>query len=303
MTFLSLVLSIATLSSPAKADLIPYSSIDEAFKSVSTCSGAVTLTDTYVARVVSRNEVILTSMIANKHNTLPIPKPANALKIQDNTLFILTSNSIQEWDILTGKMMYEVTSRAIAQTNGYDRATGMAFYGKQLVISHGFLGYSIYDTEQHKIVYEADVLREQLPHESILTAVTVLGDQAIFTAMGGTMPAPWQPEAFSGFVIVDLKTRKEVKKVTGLDPGSETIHIVDGKVIVNFGAFLHVFKLEDVLNKKSVRIQRIIFNQDPAGSYFGQFDVRGSKIYGCFHLRNPQDSVFTNRPYILDTSL
>lgn len=298
---LSTVLAFASVS---HAGFMPYQTREEAFKAVPVCAGAVTMDATRVARVGDLGQIAITGLGQTEAFDLPMTRDAVDLKIQGQTLYVLTTGTIQEWSMTERKMISEMpTINTDIRLQHGEEATGMDWHGTSLVISHGGMGYSIYDTVNHKITDHVLVLRDQFPMESRLTSVVVVGDQAIFSVDNWTLSMPDQKGAFIGFLVMDLNTGKEIHRSPGPDVGNEMMVLAGDQLIVGYGMIpLHAFKLSDVLNGKRAMIQKIVMTYPVHGHPIGRAFYADNKLMTCFRQSGTEGQPSHTMPMVIEGS-
>ena len=210
------------------------------------------------------------------------------VKAVGDRLFVLTYSGIEEWSLKTYDRVALYPTYMKSGSFGYkEHATGFYFHGNRFYISHGRLGYSVFDIQKNRLIDQRRLIPEQLPLESMAVDISGAGDKAIIAMDNFTLVKQGAP-AFRGFVVLDLNTGGVIKKVSGLDPGVESIQVVGDSVIVGFNPPVWKFNLKEILEGfgEVSPVQRVW--RFPGGSHGvkkAYFDEK--YMYACFLQSTP----------------
>lgn len=276
------VFTLLFAASTAQADIAPNASLEEAFKLVPLCQGAVTADATRIARVASVGQVAVTGVGDQIPLDILMPETPRDLRLKGNTLYALFKSKIQEWDLTTRKMTHEVAT-TFDEAKGPDEAQGMEWADEgTLIIAHGRRGYAIYDTVAHETSQMHRALEDQAPLESSLTDVAVVDDRAIFTVTNVTLQSAGRASAFRGFLVVDLRTYGEIHRTLGLDSGAENLFVIGDDVVVGYGLLTQSFRLSEISGRSRVRLRKATWKFPLPGHPLGQPAVVGDQLFTCF---------------------
>lgn len=299
MKALALLAGLA-LAHTAHGSILPSSSVADAFKAVPVCSGAVAADNERVARIAAPGQLTVTGVGDFQSFDLAVSPKVVDLKIKGDTLYVLLPRAIQEWSLTARSMISETATFSHGRGEGYrEGAMGMEFSGDLLIIAHGRLGYSVYDTGSHEIVAERAVLQNQLPLESVLTDVTVADGRAIFVADNYSLAGPGQMP-FRGFLIVDIATLVEIHRAQGIDPGAMNILLTGDTAVVGFDGPMHSFRWSEVTGRGDVRLRRTVYRYEKSGHPIGQAAVVGDQMLTCFMLDGQPGEPKKYVPMVLD---
>lgn len=297
----TLVMIAGLLLTPlAHAQFTQNQSLEDAFKAVPVCAGPVTADATRVARLAADGQLAVNGTGDFQAFDLQVEPDVVDLKIRDNVLYVLLPTKIQEWDLTTRAMVSETMTNEKARPGMREGALAMDFYGDQLVIAEGRLGYAIYDTKSHAIVGTQTVLQDQAPLESALVDVKVQGDQAVFVVDSYTLVQGGLKMPFRGFLLIDLKTQKEIHRAKGVDIGATMLEINGDTIMVGFDGPIQSFRMTEVTGRGDVRLRRSVFKYEKTGHPIGQPVVVGDKLFTCF-LESPKPGAAKKSvPMVLD---
>ncbi len=203
----------------------------------------------------------------------------------DSTLWVLTSSALEEWDItrmarVKSYVTYNIGNR---EFDYQENPTGMVLYKDLLVISHGRLGYSIFDTTKKSLVFQTKLIPNQAPMESMATGVTISGNKAYFILDNFTLSYPNQPVAFRGFVVVNLDSNKIESQLDGMDPGSDATISNGNTLIVSFwGQPVWKYALNTLAGKKLPEPLARIASFSIPGHPIGTPSMDDQYYYTCY---------------------
>ena len=227
---------------------------------------------------------------------IPIANPENKkqIEITDSAIdmlfdgdqaYILTYTGLEQWDRKSW------TRVATYPTYGFDtsfafeeHATQMARYKDQLIISHGRLGFSVFDLNTKKIKLTMKLAQDRLPLESKVTGVAVVGDKAYFAVDSFTMVQdPNAERPFQGMVVVNLVNYKVEEQLDGMEPGSDNLFAYDNKLIISFyGIPLMKYDVSKLTGKRMPGPTHRISIFPEMGRLLGKPTLEGDYIYTCF---------------------
>jgi hypothetical protein len=251
-------------------------------------------------------EVVVISLAnPTKQTILPTLDGAIDAITVDNHLFVLSYDSIEEWDKSTWTRVGLYPTSTIRVPLHYrQHATGFALYNNQFIISHGRVGFSTFDIASRKPVGETVLVPSaQLPDESQARAVVIDGDIAVFALDSYTLvdESAHGKLSFQGLVVYDLKNKTILKQVAGVPEGSEGIYLEGSKVFVNYGYFTWILP-RAALNMSSVtRPEQLIFKWGAVkGHPIGKPLYDSVNVYTCFN-KEPAagQSVFLQVPNVI----
>lgn len=302
MKTLTLIAGLA-LAPLAQAQFTRQASLEDAFKAVPVCAGPVTADETRVARLAAEGQLAVNGIGDVEAFDLAVDPHVVDLKIRGRILYVLFPTKIQEWDLSTRSMVSETATNDRGRGRGYrEGALGMDWFGDALVIAHGRLGYSIYDTKSHALTAKQAVLQDQAPLESALVDVKVQGDRALFVVDSYTLVEGGLKMPFRGFLIVDLKSQKEIHRSAGVDIGPTMLEIVGDTVMVGFDGPIQSFRFNEVTGRTDVHLRRSVYQYAKQGHPIGQPVVVGEKLFSCF-LESPTPGAHKKFvPIVLDLS-
>ncbi len=249
--------------------------------------------------------VTVTSLATKQTQTLNLDDVSIDTVRIGNTLWVLTYSGLEEWDLAQGKRLkiHSTYNNAGAEFQYKEYPSGLALYKNELVISHGRLGYSIFDTVKKSIVFQTRLIPNQAPMESMATGVTVVGNQAYLVLDNFTLNEDGQPAAFRGFVVVNLDTNQIESTLDGMDPGSDAV-VSDGKIlVVSFmGEPLWKYDLSSIRGTKIPNPESEISIFPVVGHPTGIPSMDDTYYYTCFSKAPPNGGVFTHVPMAIERS-
>jgi hypothetical protein len=198
----------------------------------------------------------------------------------------LTYSGLELWDLSTSQKIQTYATYNISRELNYkEHALGMTVYKDKIIIAHGRLGFSVFDTTTKELIYQSRLVPEQRPFESQAVDVVVAGGKAIFAMDNFTMVRENEKPAFRGFVIVDLSTYKVDKKLEGLDPGARALSLVNDQLYVSYDGPYWKFSLDQVVTSKANSVltpANLIWKYAVQGRPVGKPAVLGSVLLSCF---------------------
>lgn len=215
---------------------------------------------------------------------LPIAHAAIDAASSGNRLFVLTSADMEEWDLTTFKKVASYKTSSLNRPYRYEEnPTGFYLYGNQLYISHGILGFSVFDIDQKTLIDQQSLLSEQLPLQSMAVDIAGTGDGRALIAMDNySMSGEGEKTAFRGILVLDLSSHQIIHQVGGMDPGAESINVVGNRVIVGFEPPVWKYDLQSVLESSSAKPLAMLSLPSTLGMGIGKPSFDDVNMYGCF---------------------
>lgn len=161
---------------------------------------------------------------------LSTQSPAIDAVAAGNTLYILTHHALEQWDLVTrARVALHATypGNVIGPRRG---PTGMARWGSRLILSHGRLGVTFFDTIAGTVTKAIKLVAGQGAKESMATAVAVAGDRAYVLMDSYTL----NPGTFRGLVVIDMPGESVSQELDGMDPGATAIMSHGSHLVVSF---------------------------------------------------------------------
>ena len=228
--------------------------------------------------------------------------------VTDNgTLWLLTYSGLEEWDMSTWQRREIHPTYALGHVMAYEEhAQAFARYKNKLIIAHGRLGVSFFDLQTKRQTNQFRLVQDQLPLESMATAVTVQGKYA-YVVMDNFSLVQYGKQPFRGLIIVDMESEKVVSALDGMDPGADAT-LSDGQsLIVSFGGFpIWKYSLSKLSSAKLPSADRHIWQFPINGHPTGTPSADGKYYYTCF-LKAPVNGSngghYTRGPLVLDRSV
>ncbi len=222
----------------------------------------------------------------------------------DDTAYLLTYSSIEEWNLNTKKRVAEYPTYAIASPMYYKQhALGFARYGDKLVIAHGRLGISVFDVRKKRLINQFRILNEQLPLESMATGISIQGRYAYVIVDNFSLVSNGSKPPFRGILVFDAETQSLLKKLDGMDPGATSVASDHDSLIVSFGGNpIWKYDLKELngitLPEPSLRIWKFPHGGSPTGSGF----MDEKYLYTCYHFPPTpgQGGFYQKRPLSLN---
>lgn len=152
-----------------------------------------------------------------------------------NTVYILTPESIEEWDLPSRTLRAEYSTYAInGPLENKQQAEGFARHGDTLIVAHGRLGVSFFNVKTKRLTNQFRLIKSQLPLESMAMGVTVSGDRAYVVMDNYHLVKPPAKPPFRGIVAINMNSQTVTSQMDGMDPGADGIISDAKKVIVSF---------------------------------------------------------------------
>ena len=166
--------------------------------------------------------------------------------------------------------------------------SGFYLYQDKLIISHGRLGFSVFDITKRKVVSQQKFLPEQFPLESMAIGVAGFEHFAIFAVDNFTLSDPGTKTAFRGLLVVDLDTGAILRKIPGLDPGAESIQLMGNRVFVGFNPPIWKYDLQTILSTNKAAPISVVSQLPENGMFVGKTEYDEENVYGCYNTLSPQ---------------
>lgn len=258
------------------------------FQSVKSCDSFVRADDQYLLvgkSMISDSVQVLPIRTLAARFELPLAAPAlDAVRSGDH-LFVLTDKGLEEWDLASRSRVGIYATYEPGAPFAYMQApTGLLLNGDEIFISHGRLGFSVFNIVTHQLVDQHRILMDQLPLESMAVGIAPAGPHlAVLAVDNFSMVSNGKP-AFRGFVFVDLPSHEVVGQVAGLDPGVESVNTVGDRVFVGFNPPIWGFSLSAFLNGHSSASAPLWMRWSFPGQgyFFGKPYVDEKYYYGCY---------------------
>lgn len=287
---LTMILSTLLLGTVAQAAAVPaVQTPEKVFLSQTSCANAVAASDVWVASAF-RQTIEVTSVDSPEMTKRFVADDSvTDLLVEGETLYVLTRTTIEVWNLTTGTRVSSTLTSNDEQPADYQavHAMGFAKEGNLLVIAHGRQGLTLFDLEQTKIVHQARLLEEQLPWESEMRDVTIVDGKAIFAVSNYHVIPHIGEGAFRGAIVYDLKTRKTLSIVKGLDPGVSSLERSGDVLLFNYENFFWKVSAQDLITKERLRVQNRVFRFPMKGHPTGKMQIRPTTIMSCF-LKAPE---------------
>ncbi len=208
--------------------------------------------------------------------------------IQDQTLYALGMKSIYEFDLLNLVLLkrYKIHN---AQITKYQRPYQFTLKNNLFYIAFGELGIKVFDKAQNQVssIYKP-VLDNKPGHISLVSGVTVLGDDLVSAYDNLTLGNNRGDRAFEGVVLKNLITGTE--KQLRINQRAEAYHL---PYMVRDGEDLYVNNLELYFAQDLERMwsRRGALKPDfrhysfRPGHLIGKALIHDKVMYGCFRDR------------------
>lgn len=187
--------------------------------------------------------------------------------------FVLTPESIEEWDLASGTRVAEYDT--YLRPGGFgnmEKARALARYGDKLIIAHGRLGLSVFNLQTKHISRQIPLMRQQLPLESMAQGVTVEGRHAFVVVDNYSLVAPPAKPAFRGIIVVDMESETVVAELDGMDPGVTSVSSDGDSLLASFGGNpIWKYELKSLLGSRTLpepiqRVWRFGMKGHPSGA-------------------------------------
>ena len=248
-----------------------------------------------------RNSVRVVSLNQNTETTLATEARVIDAVRNQQTLWILTSQSLEEWDLGNSeRVSLHATSLNSGPMQNWENPTGLALYKNDLVISHGIRGASIFDLSQKKVVQQLDLNAFQAPYVSTASGVAVTENKAYFVMDDVTMVQPGKKPAFRGVIVYDLETERIEHRLDKMDAGADAVSTDGKKLIVSFmGLPVWKYGLSTLKGSSVPTPEHRIWKFGREGHPIGRASVDEKYYYTCFQAREGR-SQYKRVPVALD---
>ncbi|MGE3261931.1 MAG: hypothetical protein AB7K68_09145 [Bacteriovoracia bacterium] len=203
----------------------------------------------------------------------------------DGTAYVLTYSSIEEWNLAKRERTAGYQTYAINGPLAYQQhAQAFARYKDKLIIAHGRLGVSFFNTSTKRLTNQYRLIQKQLPLESMATGVTVQGNLAYVVLDNFHLTQPGDGvKIFRGIVVINMDTEAVVAELGGMDPGADSIVSDAKKVIVSFGGVpIWKYGINSLkgraIPEPEIRVWRFPVNGHPVGAPM----MDDKYYYSCF---------------------
>ncbi len=266
--FLSVVTAQASLEETRK----------EIYESQSACDEAVFTDSNYLALSFPNNVVRVYSLL-DKSLVLEVPSGYRVrdLKIQNDTLYILTGNRLMAWQMKEKKPLFGYVTHPNVRPNSHwvDKASGFILNKNQAVVSHGAYGISVIDLATGNYV-------KLLPMPTVSAAkdIDFVNSNTAVLAIDNNDEAQ-----FRGMYLFDLNSLEITKqiKIDNAMPSAVRVLANNRLMMVYFNA-VWKFDLNQALSQNSPQPNRRawrfpgLFVVDMIGKV--AFDQKN--LYACF---------------------
>lgn len=207
-----------------------------------------------------------------------------------NKAYLLKSNSLEEWDLSSLKKIKDYPSIHLGRDFRYqENAQGMDRYKNKIIVAHGRLGLSIFDINKKRLTRRINVLKDQLPLESVAKDVVVIGKYAYIVVDNFHLVRPPKKPPFRGVLIVDLESERVIRELDGMDPGVTWVNGDSQSLIVSFGGSTiwkyDLQSLHSLQNRLPEPIHRL-WSYPLKGQPVGKALMDNRYYYTCFRDRD-----------------
>lgn len=223
-------------------------------------------------------------------------------------IYVLTYTALLEIDISSRQILAEYRPYIYSGSLEYkEHAEGMARYKNKLIIAHGRLGVSVFDTEKKTIRSQTLLNRSQLPLESMAVAVTVEGDKAYIVMDSFSLVPQGTKPPFQGIVLFNLETEKVISELNGMAPGADAVASDGSKLIVSFmGQPLWKYSLASFKGSVMPAVEHPVWSFGVKGHPTGSPAMDSKYYYTCFSkppLTQGVGALYTRTPVALNRKM
>lgn len=249
----------------------------ETFKKMPTCYKGVQFRDDLMIVNSAPFEITVKSMTDAKINfSFELSAEYTDMILEGQTLYVLTLDHIEEWDLATQKMIRTIaTSKDTTPPyRAYMNPKGFGLYNSRFYVAHEGQGVSIIDQKSGNYI---DMIgMEGLPQDISFKAnkAYIIADEAVMTA-GQIHPAIY---------IVDLNSQKVIKKTILRNAPAGSINVIDSNIYIG-----HLFYWRLDLNKVETKdtlngYSKLLF---PTPWAKGKPFMDEKNLYYCNEIREP----------------
>ncbi len=282
-----------------------------AYESLDTCDQAVFSDDHYLA--VSVNEGGFTGRpTASGHmghvvRLISLLNPVESkffetearvfdLKIEKGILYILTSKTLEAWDLATDKRLFIFVTRPDLdyELDWRKVASGFVLNNGRAIISHSVLGLSVIDLATGKFLKLMD-----MPTESSAQDIALLNDNEAVVAVDNNAEA-----TFRGIYVLNLKTLEVTKQIRIDNAFSSSIRVLPGnRLMLNFFNAIWKFDLDSAIAatsepKPSRRTWK--FPGISVTDMVGKVHFDEKNLYSCFKIWDEKTGEKSVKPLAFD---
>lgn len=249
----------------------------EAFKKIPSCYKGVQFYADLMIINTAPFEITVKSMTDAKINfNFGLSAEYADMILEGQTLYVLTLDQIEEWDLSTQKMIRTIaTSKDTTPPyRPYMDPKGFGLYNSKFYVAHEGLGVSIIDQKSGNFI---DMIgMEGLPQDISFKGnkAYIIADEAVMTA-GEIHPAIY---------IVDLNSQEVIKKTILRNAPAGSINVIDNAIYIG-----HLFYWRLDLNKVETKdtlngYSKLLF---PTPWAKGKPFMDDKNLYYCNEFREP----------------
>ncbi len=248
--------------------------------------------------------------IKNQHDqssfiTIALSQPIIDILVLNDELYTLTANRLEKRHASTGQLeeSFSIPNNPLA------RFHGMTHLGSYLYLAAGEAGILTFNTttKTYEGFLKLPPLNENPRHRSAYVDVTSKDQHLIFLVDNLTVPMdPRLKGAFKGLVTYNTLSQQTFLFDQAVDPGFETVDVLDGKLLATSFFPAWTFAIEPLIKKNKVAlIRRWVSLGNLQGTKSGKLfiDEEKGNIYSCLHLKIPRGERGQYKIVVMDKSL
>jgi len=223
------------------------------------------------------------------------PRRVVDVKIQGNSLYVLTAATLQSWDLNTQKQnwIYVTHPSMSLSTHWRAYASGFILKGDLAIISHGVYGVSVLNTKNGRFEKQLS-----MPTISAAQDISYVNESLAVLAIDNDDEAQ-----FRGLYLMDLNSLEFVRQIKVDNAFPSAVRVLDGnRLMMVFFNAVWKFDLNSTLKSSSASPLRRawkfpgVFSVDMVGKV--AFDNK--YLYACMNLLNPETGEKTKKPMAFD---
>lgn len=316
MLFTAIVVASASAMASAPTAVLMTRTIPElrkaAFEGLDSCDQAVFSDDQYLAASVNEGgftgQPTASGQLGHVVRVISLLNPVDSmyfeaaervsdLKIEKGVLYILTTKTLEAWDLATEKRLFLFLTRPDLD---YDldwrkAASGFVINNGRAIISHSTLGLSVIDLSNGKFIKLLD-----MPTISSAQDIALLNDHEAVVAVDNDSEA-----TFRGIYILDLKSLEVTKQIKVDNAFSSSIRVLPGnRLMLNFFNAIWKFDLDKAVKATSEPKPTRRAWKFPGLSVVdmvGKVHFDEKNLYACFKVWDEQTGeITTKKPLAFD---
>lgn len=235
-----------------------------------------------------------------ERRNLEIEDSATRAIIEGESLFVLTYDGIEKWDLKTNsKVAKWKTSHFDQRELRYkEHPTDMLIYQGKVYLSHGRQGLTVLDATSGEFLKQINPLGDQVPFESQATAIGRIGSNIILIWDNFSLSRPGKKKAFRGFTVYDT-LKSEFSIIRGpLDPGNVSLNIDQQKMYVGFSGIFHEYDFRKLSSRRRLRADKLHYAFPDRAKPYRRSLITESNVIGCWSF--PGDGVVKRVPYVFN---